>query len=64
MFGLSSTSSAGWNGQRSPSNAASASATIVRIASSARAASHSPPASGSCSLGRQSSANAGEEERT
>src|SRR5437588_412474 len=40
----------------------SASATIVLIASSTRSSSHSSPASGSCSPGRKSSANARKEE--
>src|SRR6476659_8649702 len=60
----SSSPSSGCHGHRSPSKAASASATIARIASSARASFHSAAASGSCSLARQSSANAGKEEGT
>src|SRR6476619_975508 len=59
----SSSPSSGCHGHRSPSKAASASATIARIASSTRASSHSVATSGSCSLARQSSANAGKEER-
>src|ERR1700756_1669948 len=57
----SSSPSSGCHGHRSPSKAASASVTIVRIASSARASSPSAPASGSCSLAPQSPANAGQE---
>src|SRR6476620_7307293 len=59
----SSSPSSGCHGHRSPSKAASASATIARIASSTRASSHSVATSASCSLARQSSANAGEQER-
>src|SRR5215469_16139511 len=62
-FGESSGASAGWNGHRSPSKAASASATIAAIARSAASSLHSAPASGSCSLVRKSSANAGEKKR-
>src|SRR6476646_1670128 len=59
----SSSPSSGCHGHRSPSKAASASATIARIASSTRASSHSVATRGSCSLARQSSANAGKQER-
>ena len=54
-----SSPSCGCQGQRSPSNAASASATIAAIACSARSTLHSSPASGSCSLARKSSDTAG-----